>query len=157
MTPTAEPRLSGFHVNPQRHRSQVSWSWADRDSAPSLTLITVAAALAAVAMAIFGLPPVNLHGPWHYLGVMDPLCGMTRASRLLALGHIRRAVAYNPASPLLGFFGAIMLARTGVGWVRGRWLRIEVHLSSAALIVLGALIALLWANQQAHATLLMRS
>jgi hypothetical protein len=135
----------------------VSWSWEDRDSSPGLTLVTAVACAAAVSMATFGLPPVNVHGPWHFLGVMDPLCGMTRATRLLALGQIRRAIAYNPASPLLGLFGAAMVARVVVGWMKHRWLRIEVHPSHAALLVLALLVAGLWANQQVHASLLMRT
>jgi hypothetical protein len=115
------------------------------------------ACAAALAMATFGLPPVNVHGPWHFLGVMDPLCGMTRATRLLALGQIRQAIAYNPASPLLGLLGAAMVARTAVGWIKHRWLRIEVHPSARTLLVLALLVAGLWVNQQAHAALLMRT
>ena len=82
---------------------------------PTLTAIVVMAGLAAITMAVFGLPPVDVHGPWHYLGVMDPLCGMTRAVLLLARAHIARAVEYNPASPLLAAFGAVVLVRAAVG------------------------------------------
>ncbi len=32
----------------------------------------------AVAMAVFGLPPVDPHGPFHRFGIMDPLGGGTR-------------------------------------------------------------------------------
>jgi hypothetical protein len=123
----------------------------------SLTMAVALACTAAAAMAIFGLPPVDLHGPWHYLGVMDPLCGMTRAARLLALGQIGRAVEYNPASPLLAALGAVVVVRAGIGWARGRWLRVQVHLSPLTLTAVALLVGLLWAHQQTHAALLMHS
>ncbi len=52
-------------------------------------------------------------------------------------------------------FGAVMVARTALGWVKQRWLRIEIHPSPVTLIVLA--LGVLWANQQAHAALLMRT
>jgi hypothetical protein len=140
-----------------RGRLQPWWSWQDRDQALTLTATVMVGCLAATALALFGLPPVDLHGPWHYVGVMDPLCGMTRAVRLLALGHIRRAVAYNPASPLLGIFGVVVLLRAGIGWTRGQWLRLEVHPAPWTLTALALLVGLLWAHQQTHAALLMHT
>jgi len=38
-------------------------------------------------LAAVGLPPVDLHGPLHYLGVMDPLCGMTRGTVAVLRGR----------------------------------------------------------------------
>ena len=156
----ADARLGGAssrRVESRRRPPQLSWSWDDHDSLRPLTVVTVLACGAAAAMAIFGLPPVDLHGPWHYLGVMDPLCGMTRAVRLLALGQVRQALEYNPASPLLAALGAVVLLRAGIGWAKGRWLRFEVHTSPLTLTALAVLVGLLWAHQQAHATLLMHT
>jgi Protein of unknown function (DUF2752) len=160
MATTTEPHagrvpLSG--VRSRSHRRLLHWSWDDQNSVSGLTMVTALACTAAVAMAIFGLPPVDLHGPWHYLGVMDPLCGMTRAVRLLALGQLRRAVEYNPASPLLAASGAVVLARAGIGWARGRWLRVQVRLSPLTLTASALLVGLLWAHQQTHAALLMHT
>jgi hypothetical protein len=124
---------------------------------PTLTVVVVMAGLAAIAMAVFGLPPVDVHGPWHYLGVMDPLCGMTRAVRLLAQAHMARAVEYNPASPLLAVFGAVVLVRAAVGRSTGRWLELRFRWSATAYAALAVLVGLLWAHQQLHAGLLMRT
>jgi Protein of unknown function (DUF2752) len=160
MATTAEPQVGGslsMGVESRGHRPQVRWSWADHDCVAGLTVVIALACTAAAAMAIFGLPPVDLHGPWHYLGVMDPLCGMTRAVRLLALGQVRRAVEYNPASPLLGALGAVVLVRAGIGWAKGRWLRVKVHPSPLTLTALALLVGLLWAHQQTHAALLMHT
>jgi len=159
MATAAEPRVGaalGTGVE-AGHRRLLRWSWDDHDSLSGLTMVTALACAAAAAMAIFGLPPVDLHGPWHYLGVMDPLCGMTRAVRLLALGQVRRAVEYNPASPLLAALGAVVLVRAGIGCARGRWLRVQVHLSPVTLTVSALLVGLLWAHQQTHAALLMHT
>ena len=149
--------LDGTHRLATRVERESWWSWSDHDQLPALTVIVVIAGAAAVAMAVFGLPPVDLHAPWHYIGVMCPLCGMTRAVRLLALGQVGQAVTYNPASPLLAVFGVGVLVRAGIGWTRGRWLRLEVHRSETLVAVLVVLVGLLWAHQQAHAALLMRT
>ena len=68
-------------------RSSLSVSWSDRDEhRPLATVALVGLALAGV-MAIAGLPPVDLHGPLHRFGIMDPLCGMTRGVRAALRGH----------------------------------------------------------------------
>ncbi len=55
-----------------------------------------------VAYALFGMPPVDLHGPWHRYGIMDPLCGgSTRALRYTLLGRLADAWRSNPLSPIL--------------------------------------------------------
>jgi hypothetical protein len=67
-----------------------------------LAPLAAAGLLAAGVLAVVGLPPVDLHGPLHRLGIMDPLCGMTRGVVAVLRGQLGRAVAYNPASPLFG-------------------------------------------------------
>lgn len=85
------------------------------------------------------------------------MCGMTRAVRLLSRGNFSRAAEYNPPSPLLAIFGILMVARLAAGRFTGRWVHFHVHRSAAARIVLIGLVAALWINQQANATLLMRA
>jgi len=137
--------------------ARVHISWADRDGARDLSIITLVGIALAAVMAVFGLPPLNIHGPQHFIVIMDPLCGMTRAVRFLALGDIARAVHYNPASPLLALFAAVMLVRLAAGLSTHRWLDVRVHRSLGLRVALGMLIAMLWINQQAHAALLMRT
>jgi len=58
------------------------WSLEPRDAHRVATGPGAAAALAAAAgMAVFGLPPVDLHGLLHHVGIMDPLCGTPVAYR----------------------------------------------------------------------------
>ena len=108
-------------------------------------------------MALFGLPPLNLHGPQHFVGIMDPLCGMTRALRLLALGQFDRAVTYNPASPLVAVAAVALVLRAGAARTTGRWLDVTLPAPRVLKVVAAILVALLWAHQQAHAALLMRT
>jgi len=108
-------------------------------------------------MALFGLPPADIHGPFHYVGIMDPLCGMTRAFRLLARGQLGRAVTYNPASPLLAVVLVGVVIRAAIGKTSGRWLDVTVVRSRGMYLVIGLGIAALWINQQIHAGLLMQT
>jgi len=95
-------------------------------------LVTVFGCLGAViaaTMALAGLPPVDLHGPLHAHGIMDPLCGGTRAARLTAQGDLATAWAYNPLG-ILSVLGATAVAfRTILGLVSGRWLNAYARLT----------------------------
>jgi hypothetical protein len=95
----------------------------------AVTLLATALALVglalAAAMALVGLPPIDLHGPLHHVGIMDPLCGGTRAARLTAQGRLAQAWAYNPLG-ILAVLGAVaVVLRTAVGAVTGRWLNLH--------------------------------
>jgi hypothetical protein len=79
----------------------------------------------AVGMAVFGLPPVDLHGPLHRFGIMDPLCGGTRAARLTAQGHLAQAWTYNPLGILAVLGAAGVVLRTVTGAVTCR--RVNLH------------------------------
>jgi Protein of unknown function (DUF2752) len=103
---------------------------------------------------VVGLPPVDLHGPLHYLGVMDPLCGMTRGTVAVLRGQLALAWAYNPASPPLVAGAALALGRWLVGRLTGRWLEVRVGPGRVAWAVGAVALLVLWANQQAHAALL---
>jgi hypothetical protein len=110
----------------------------------------------AAALGVLGLPPVDVHGPWHYVGVMDPLCGGTRSLEAMARGRIGRAWAFNPLSVVL-FFGAFAaLARYGVGRVTRCWVTVRLPRGAHLWAWASALTVALEANQQLHAALLMR-
>jgi len=134
----------------------LSASWERNDRFRDLSVVVGAGVVAAFAMAIFGLPSVNLHGPLHYVGIMDPLCGMTRAARFLALGDIASAVRYNPASPALVVLAAAVLARAVAGTTTGWWFDFRMSRSRGLRGAFWLAVAVLWANQQANAALLTR-
>jgi len=126
------------------------------DGARFLLPVAVAGLLAAAALAVVGLPPVDLHGPLHHLGVMDPFCGGTRALRLTARGDLIGAWRWNPLSPLLAAGAAAYLTRTGVGLATGRWLNLRVATDRRLWIPLLLAIGTLEIRQQALAPILMR-
>jgi hypothetical protein len=126
------------------------------DTHPRLWPLALAGLGVAGLLATFGLPPVDLHGPLHRLGVMDPLCGGTRGLRAIALGRIGQAWAFNPLSVVL-FVGAwVALARAGIGRLTGRWVAVRRQSGRQVWAVLCVLVVALEVNQQFHARLLMR-
>lgn len=124
------------------------WTWSDA----TCGFVVV---VAGVAMAVFGMLPVNVHGPLHFVGIMDPLCGVTRSTVATFRGDLATAWQYNPLGPLVTLAAPASVLRLAVGALTGRWLIIRVRpgLLGWALIV-AALIALEY-RQQAHAQLLM--
>ena len=136
---------------------RLSWETCDRHR-----LVTVAAlmgAAAATAMGIWGLPPVDLHGPLHKVGIMDPLCGGTRAARYTIEGELADAWRYNPLG-IAAVVGALLAtARTALGMLRGRWLTVFIAWTprrrTIATVVVGTLVVLLQVRQQGRADLLM--
>ena len=102
-------------------------------------------------LAVFGLPPVDLHGPLHYLGVMDPLCGGTRSVYLTLHGHLREALRYNPAGPVLTLAAFAVLIRAAAGWLTGCWMRI--HPPRVAIAVAVVAPVALEVDEQLHITL----
>jgi Protein of unknown function (DUF2752) len=126
----------------RRHDKQPVWSW-----------IALAGLVIAGLLAVVGLPHADLHGPLHYLGVMDPLCGGTRSVYFTLHGRLADAVRYNPAGPLVVAAAVPMLIRAAVGWSTGRG--VSLHVSRRMLIPVAVLaIATLEVNQQLHAALL---
>lgn len=102
-------------------------TWCRRDEHRWVTLLAAGGAGVAVAMAIFGLPAIDLHPPIHRLGIMDPLCGGTRAARYAAQGRLAEAWKYNPLGIVTVYGAAIAVARAGLGLVTGWWLNAEVQ------------------------------
>lgn len=137
------------------------WSYPPRDPWSALTWAAVAGLSAAALMAVAGLPPVDLHGVAHRFGVMDPLCGGTRAVRLAARGQWADSWTYNPIGIPLVLGATVILARGALGWATGRWVTLHVTLSARqrrGLKVLAAVgVVALGVNQQAHAALLLRT
>ncbi|MDT5059026.1 MAG: hypothetical protein QOF66_7392 [Mycobacterium sp.] len=124
------------------------------DDAQSVwTWIAVAGLVIAVLLAIVGLPRVDIHGPLHYLGVMDPLCGGTRSVYLTMHGHLRDPLRYNPASLMLVVAAAALLMRAALGWATGHFLSVHVPRRLLIPVMVVALVAL-EVNQQLHAGLL---
>jgi hypothetical protein len=123
------------------------------DAYPVWTWIALTGLVIAALLAVLGLLPVDLHGPLHHLGVMDPLCGGTRSVYLTMHGQLREAVRYNPAGPALVAGAVGVLIRAGVGRATGYWVGVPIPkriLIPVALVALAALEA----NQQLHAVLL---
>jgi hypothetical protein len=126
-----------------------------RDAHPIWTRIALCGLLIALLLAVLGLPPLDLHGPLHHLGVMDPFCGGTRSVYLTLHGHLRDAVRYNPAGPALVVAALALLLRAAIGWSSRRW--VDVHMPRRLLIPMAVVtLVALDMNQQLHAALLMQ-
>jgi hypothetical protein len=125
------------------------------DPHPAWTVTALAGTLIALSLAVFGLPHADLHGPLHYLGVMDPFCGGTRSVYLALHGRLREAVLYNPAGPLLVVAALAILVRASAGWLTGAWLTVKPPRVIVAPVLFVTLV-MLEINQQSHAALLMQ-
>jgi hypothetical protein len=118
-----------------------------------LTALAGLLVIGVALLGVLGVPPVDLHGPLHYLGIMDPLCGATRATYLSVHGRLREAVTYNPGAPILLVAAGVILLRAAIGAVSHRWLTVRVPRRIGAVILVAALVVL-EINQQSHAGLL---
>lgn len=135
-----------------------AWSTSDR-----MRIVTLAGGIGlaiAVAMAVFGLPPVDLHGPLHRFGIMNPLCGGTRAARLTAQGRLGEAWSYNPLGIAATLGAGLAVVRLFVGVAARRWLNLHVEWTSRRVCIALALLAVativLEIRQQGRADLLMK-
>lgn len=113
----SEPRPHGTPVQPW-----VRWSVARTDHHAWITWLAMLGAGIAAAMALFGLPPVDLHGLLHQFGIMDPLCGGTRAARYTARGELALAWTYNPLGIITVLGAAAIAVRAFVGLMFSSWL-----------------------------------
>ncbi|MBF6289748.1 DUF2752 domain-containing protein [Nocardia farcinica] len=121
-----------------------------------LTLSALAFLVGAAALRVVGVPSVDLHGPTHFLGLMDPFCGGTRATYLLLAGDVSESLRYNPGVLVLAGIVVLALARGAVGVLSGRWLQFAVRpgLGRALRIVAVVAVLGLWVRQQINADLL---
>jgi hypothetical protein len=133
-------------------RSSVRLSWQPTDRHVQLTRIAFAAALFALAMAIWGLPPLDLHGPLHRLGIMDPLCGGTRAAYFTVTARWATAWYYNPLGPIAVIFTALLALGAAFGHLTDHWLDVDVRLTRRAtrglFVAICAVVLALGARQQ---------
>lgn len=136
----------------------ITLTWGAADRFTSVTIVGVVGLALAVLMAVFGLPPVDLHGPLHRMGIMDPFCGGTRAARLTAQGNLTEAWRYNPLGIVAT--GAALLAalRLAIGLTTKRWLDARIawtpRLRAVAIGITIALLVLLEIRQQGRSDLL---
>jgi Protein of unknown function (DUF2752) len=137
----------------RRTLGRVGWSPVDHYGR-QWTWLAAGGLLVGAVLAVTGPLPIGLHGPLHYLGIMDPLCGMTCGVVWTLRGHLGRAWTYNPASPLLVAGAVAVLVRVGVGWRTGRWLTVTLGDSWLLGGIVVVVVLALWANQQHHAALL---
>ena len=151
-----EPQHTGIITNPgpflriTLERRERHW-WLTAGTGLALSI--------AVAMAVFGLPPIDLHGPLHKIGIMDPLCGGTRAARYAAQADLAQAWRYNPLSIIIVYGAALAVVRTAVGVLGRHWVTVAVAWTPRrrrwAFAIAVALLVLLEIRQQARADLLM--
>lgn len=143
------------------HRSPLlTVVWSRTDGMRFVTIIGGIGLVAAVAMAVFGLPQVDVHGPLHRLGIMDPLCSGTRAARLTARGNLVQAWRYNPLGIAATLAAAFAIARAAVGVVGRRWFTLRfawtpkrIRIAVAVLLVGTVLLEI---RQQGRADLLLK-
>jgi hypothetical protein len=148
-----EDLLKDDDVAPSSPLLQLSWEAADR--CPLAAYLAGGALATAASLAILGLPPVDLHGPLHRLGIMDPLCGGTRAVRYAALGDWKASWTYNPLGIAVLLTSVGSLVRTGIGNLSGRWLTVQPANARLVYAALAAILLVLAVRQQLHADLLM--
>lgn len=135
------------------------FGWSSHDRAARYTRAAALAGIAAVVLRIVGVPPVDLHGPLHYLGLMDPLCGGTRATFLLLSGDLAGAARYNLIVFPMAATTVLVYARAVVGMTTRRWLDVRLGRMSriAAWTALVLALLLLEVRQQLNADLLMQA
>ena len=136
----------------QRRRRLLRLDRVDRY--PWWTWLGLVSAALLVALAVAGLPPIDLRGPLHDLGVMCPLCGGTRSVYLTLHGHLGAALRYNPAAPLVPLATAAVLARAVVGRLSGRWVTPAAPRRAVLIGFLVVALIALAVNQQLNADLL---
>lgn len=141
-----------------QHTMRPMVTWTGRDGAKAVTVVAVIGLIAAVVLRIAGLPRLDIHGPIHYLGIMDPGCGGTRAMYLLTTGDLAGAALYNPVVFPLAAGVLVVLVRALVGWTTGQWLTVRLPFRTRRVLTLVVLVLFiaLWVRQQMLADLLMQ-
>lgn len=124
-----------------------------RDQHRAFTAVVLAGIGGALVMGRLGVPPLDLHSPLHHVGVMDPLCGMTRATAALGRADLATAWRYNPGVFLLAAAAVAGLARVAAAAVTGTWWWARARGWPVWVAVLAGAVAL-EVNQQLHAELL---
>ena len=135
------------------------WTVEPIDRHRLVTILGTVGLVTGVLMATLGLPPVDLHGPLHHVGIMDPFCGGTRAAYYTLRGQGVQAWRYNPLGLLAVLAASVAVARAAAGLLTRRWMNITMIWSPPRRRVLVAVIvvtaAALEVRQQMIAPLLM--
>jgi len=126
---------------------------ARRAESPVWTWLALAGLLGALVLAVLGVPPVDIHGPLHYAGIMDPFCGATRSVYLTMHGQWEDALRYNPAAPLMLVVAAGWVPRGAAGWWTGRWMQVRMPRRAVIAVAVVGLVAL-EVRQQSNVALL---
>ena len=103
----------------------VSFRWERNDRHPTITRLAVIGIPLSLLLAVLGLPPIDIHGPLHYLGIMGPACGLTRGVMWAVRGDLARAWKFNPASLLVVVAMIGLAIRAAFGRTAGRWLNLQ--------------------------------
>ncbi|KRB73137.1 hypothetical protein ASE01_20415 [Nocardioides sp. Root190] len=124
-----------------------------------ITLASIGLLAVAAGMAALGLPQFDLHGPLHWFGIMDPLCGGTRAARYTALGEWDLAWKYNPLGIVTVIAVGLLALRAGVGVLTRHWITLDITWTRrgrwVAVTIAALLVIALEIRQQGRAELLM--
>ena len=130
-----------------------------RDRYRWITLVSIGLLAIAGGMAALDLPPIDLHGPNHWFGIMDPLCGGTRAARYTTRGEWGLAWKYNPLGIVTVVAVGLLVLRASAGVLTRRWIALDISWTRggrwAAVIVVALLLIALEIRQQGRADLLM--
>ena len=105
----------------------VSLRWERNDRHPTITRLALFGIPLTVLLAVLGLPPIDIHGPLHYLGIMGPTCGLTRGVMWTVRGDLARAWQFNPASLLVVLTLIGLTIRAVFGRTTGRWLTLHLR------------------------------
>jgi hypothetical protein len=133
----------------------VMFGWETHDRHPTTTRLALVGIPIAVIVAIVGVPPVDIHGPLHYLGIMGPTCGMTRGVMWTTRGDLARAWQFNPASLLVIPSMLALTGRSVYARITGRWLNLHLRWRPWLWIVPATLIILLSIRQQLNVEFLL--
>ena len=137
--------------------SPIRVSLGATDQNRPLLAVALAGMAVAAALAVFGLPGADLHAPLHRVGVMDPLCGGTRALLLAGRGDFAGSLWWNPLSLVLLAGAAAYLVRDVFGLAFGRWLNVTVLWRDRRVwLVLAVAVLVLEVRQQSMREVLMR-
>lgn len=128
--------------------------WESVDRHRMIGVLAVAGLLAGAAIAVFGLPPLEVHSPLRLFGMVCPFCGATRAVQALLRGDAATAWHYNPVAFPVIAGGAAVVVRAAIGAVRGRWLNVTITRPVPLYVAGGVLFVALWVNQARHAAML---
>lgn len=121
---------------------------------PALVWVATAGLIAATLLGTLGMPPVDVHLPTHHLGIMGPLCGMTRSVARAATGDMVGSWRYHPGGIILVAGAWACIGRAALGRLTGRWFNLHLTVTRHGWWAIGLALAALTVNQQLRADLL---